>query len=76
MMVAAIGYGVLFSLAFTGAVRIVCLLFGTTLPENVAGNLFLISSMLTGALSVYLYARFLKHAKPKAAAPGPLGDQN
>ena len=49
MMVAAAGQGVLFSLALTGAVRIVCLLFGTTLPESVAGNLFMISSILTGA---------------------------
>lgn len=56
-MVAAIGQGVLFSLALTGAVRIAYLLLGATLSDSVAGRLFLISSLLTGALCAYLYAR-------------------
>jgi hypothetical protein len=38
MMVAAIGYGVLFPLAFTGSVRIVCLLLGTTLSERTSSS--------------------------------------
>jgi hypothetical protein len=65
-MVSAVGYGVLFSLALTGAVRISCLLRGTTLPDDVAGNIFMISSVVTGALSAFLYSRFLKQAQPKA----------
>ncbi len=66
MMVAAIGQGVLFSLALTGAVRIAYLLLGKSLPESVAGNLFLLSSLLTGALCAYLYARSLKRAEANA----------
>jgi hypothetical protein len=76
MMVAAVGQGVLFSLALTGAVRIVYWLLGATLSERVAGNLFLTSSLLTGALCAYLCARVLQHAKPKAEAEVPLGDRD
>ncbi len=62
MMVSAFGQGVLFSLALTGGVRIACWLCGTTLSERAAGNLFLCSSLVTGALSAYLYGRYLsKH---------------
>lgn len=64
-LVAAIGYGVLFSLALTGAVRIAFLCFGLTLPESTAGNLFLVSSLLTGAFSAYLYTHSLKRAASK-----------
>ena len=67
-MVAAIGYGVLFSVAFTGAVRIACFMLGKTLPDNVAGNLVLISGLLTGAVTASLYGRFLKHGEAVAAA--------
>jgi hypothetical protein len=72
MLVSAIGYGVLFSLALTGAVRIVYMLLGKTLEESVAGNLFLISSLLTGALSAYLCARSLKQAESKGSPPASL----
>lgn len=75
MMVAAIGQGVLFSLALTGAVRIACWLFGTTLPDDVAGNLFLVSSLLTGALAAFLYSRSLKNAELKTATGAPLGNR-
>jgi hypothetical protein len=68
--VAAIGQGVLFSLALTGAVRIACLLSGTTLSERIASCLFLISSVLTGSLGAYLYARMRKRADAHAGA-GP-----
>jgi hypothetical protein len=74
MMVAQIGQGVLFSIALTGAVRIVFWLFGMTLSESAAGNLFVISSLLTGALCAYLYSRNLKYAEPSASAPAPLGE--
>jgi hypothetical protein len=60
MMAASIGQGVLFSLALTGAVRLACLLVGLELSEHVAGNLFFVSSLLTGALCAYLYSRSLK----------------
>jgi hypothetical protein len=68
-MVAAVGYGVLFSQALTGAVRIACWLLGTTLSVRAAGNIFLISSLLTGALCAYLCSRSLKAAEPKTDAP-------
>lgn len=76
MMVAAFGQGVLLSLALTGAVRIVCLLLGQTLSESDAGNLFLISSLSLGTFFAYQYARYLKHAEPRASARTPLGDRD
>lgn len=76
MMVAAIGQGVLFSLALTGAVRIVWWLLGMALSERAAGNLFLISSLLTGALCAYVYARYLKQAEGKASSAAPHGDRD
>lgn len=72
MMVAAIGYGVLFSVALTGAVRIAFVLCGATLSDRASGNVFLISSLLTGALSAYLYGRFLKGAESRLRAPASL----
>jgi len=69
MILAAVGYGVLFSLSFTGAVRIGCWLVGMPLSERVVGNLFLGSSLLTGALSAFLYSRFLRSgAAPRRVA--------
>ena len=73
MMVAAFGQGVLLSLALTGAVRLVCLLLGQSLPESVAGNLFLISSLLLGTLFAYQYARYLKDKEQGASARTTLG---
>ena len=61
-MVSAIGQGVLFSLALTGLVRILCWLSGASMPQDVANRLFVISSLLTGALCAYLYSRTLKSA--------------
>lgn len=75
MMVSAVGHGVLFSLALTGGVRIVFWMIGENLSERAAGNLFLISSLLTGALSAYLYSRYLKHSEPKVSAPASLADR-
>jgi hypothetical protein len=37
-MLAAVGYGVLFSLALTAGVRIACILLGMTLPASAAGE--------------------------------------
>jgi hypothetical protein len=68
-MIAAVGYGVLFSQALTGAVRIACWLLGTTLSVRAAGNLFMISSLLTGALSAYLCSRSLKQAELRTDGP-------
>ena len=59
-MVSAVGYGVLFALALTGAVRIGYKLSGHEMPESLPGNLFLITSVLAGALSAFLYGRYLK----------------
>jgi hypothetical protein len=63
-MIAAIGHGVLFSMAFTGLVRIVCWLLGTTLSPDVAGNLFLVGSILAGSLAAFLCVRTMAEAKP------------
>jgi hypothetical protein len=71
MMLAAIGRGVILALALTGAVRISCWLLGVTLPENVVGNLFLLTSAVAGSLSAYFYARSLKHSQPAAASSLP-----
>ncbi|MGE0610527.1 MAG: hypothetical protein AB7O62_25790 [Pirellulales bacterium] len=62
MLLAAIGQGVLFSLALTGAVRISYWLLGKTLSESAAGNLLLASSLLTGGLCAFLYLRYRKAA--------------
>ena len=35
---------------------------GTPLPEHVAGNLFLATSLIAGSLSAFLYSRYSKHA--------------
>lgn len=75
MMVAAVGQGVLFSLALTGAVRIGYWLTGSELSERAAGNLFLVSSLLTGALCAYLYVRSLKRAETKSATPVRVGER-
>ncbi len=71
MMLAAVGYGVLFSLSFTGAVRLGCWLVGMSLSERVMGNLFLSSSLLTGALSAYLYSRSLRPSTSPARLAVP-----
>jgi hypothetical protein len=75
MMVAAVGYGVLFSLALTAAVRMVCLLLGTTLSASAAGNLFLVSSLLAGGVSAYAYDCRARRAVPQAT-PASLFDQH
>jgi hypothetical protein len=75
MMVAAVGYGVLFSLALTAGVRIACLLLGTTLSTSAAGNLFLVSSLLAGGVSAYAYDRQARRAGPQAT-PVSLLDQH
>jgi hypothetical protein len=59
-LVAAIGYGVIFALAFTGALRIAAYLFGTTLPEDIAGTIFATTAAIAGTVSVLFYARYLK----------------
>jgi hypothetical protein len=75
-MVSAVGQGVLFSLALTGLVRIVYWLSGASLPENVANRLFMISSLLTGALCAFLYSRALKSANPKSDASARLSNSD
>jgi hypothetical protein len=62
-LVAAIGQGVMLSLALTGLVKIACRLLGTQVPDSVAGTLFLVTSALAGGLSVYFYSRSLKKAE-------------
>ena len=61
-MVSAVGYGVLFALALTGAVRFGYLLSGREMPETLPGNLFLVTSVVAGALSAFLYGRYTKAA--------------
>jgi hypothetical protein len=62
MMVAAVGQGVLFSLALVGAVRIGCLNFGITLSEAFANQLFVSSSAAAGSLCAWSCARYLRHS--------------
>jgi hypothetical protein len=45
-------------------VRIVCWLLGTTLSPEVAGNLFLVGSILAGSLAAFLCVRAM--AAPEA----------
>lgn len=68
-MVSAVGQGVIFSMALTGAVRIGFALSGREMPENLAGNIFLFTSVVAGSLSAYLYGRYLKAIEPREAAP-------
>jgi hypothetical protein len=75
IMVAAIGYGVLFSLALTGGVRMVCWLLGTELPTKAAGNVFLTSSLLAGAVSAYASGHYARLSAP-AALPSSAMDQH
>jgi hypothetical protein len=75
LLVSAVGQGVMFSLALRGALRFACLLLGTTLSERVAGNLFLVSSLSTGALCGYLYVRSLNRAQSKAAVETQPGER-
>ena len=75
MMLAAVGYGVLFSLALTGGVRIACMLLGMTLPASAAGNLFLAGSLLAGGVSAYAYGRQSRRFAPQTA-PASVADQH
>ncbi len=68
-MVSAVGYGVLFALALTGAVRIGFWLAGGELPQSVAGNLFLVTSAVAGSLSAFFYGRYVK-AMEQQCSPG------
>jgi hypothetical protein len=67
-ILSAIGYGVLFALALTGGVRIVAMLMGTTLSESMAGNIFMITSLLAGSLTGWLGVRALSDPLAKTAA--------
>lgn len=72
MMLAAVGHGVLFSMALTGGVRIACWLLGTELPSSAAGNLFLAGSAVAGAISAYAYGRRVRRnasQSPPASSP-------
>jgi hypothetical protein len=59
MLLSAIGYGVLFSLALVGLVRISLALVGLTLADSAAGNLFLVSSLIAGGVAAFMYGRSL-----------------
>ncbi|MBX3415287.1 MAG: hypothetical protein KF708_21560 [Pirellulales bacterium] len=59
-LIAAFGYGVIFALAFTGAVRIGAYVFGTPLPNDTANSIFASTAAVAGTLSVLVYARSLK----------------
>jgi hypothetical protein len=67
-LVSAVGQGVIFALALTGLVRIVCLLTGAPLSESAAGDLFLLSSLTAGSISGYLAARVMR--RDEGPAPG------
>jgi hypothetical protein len=57
-------------------VRIGCWIYGVTLPEDVAGNLFLLTSAVAGSLSAYFYVRSLKHSEPNAATTALSGNRD
>lgn len=67
MMVAAIGQGVMFSLALRGAVSFASVLLDRPLSERAGNFLFLISSLLTGAVCALAYARYARQAEQYAA---------
>jgi hypothetical protein len=60
ILLTVIAKGVLFSVAFTVSVRLVCPLLGFALTEHTVGNLLMLGSMLTGTLSVLLYSKAIK----------------
>ena len=67
MLIAAIGHGVLLSLALTGGVRLACFLMGMPLSSSAAGNLFLAGSLVAGGASASLYGRRLRAITPPPA---------
>jgi hypothetical protein len=70
-MVAAVGYGVIMSQALVGFVRFGYWLSGGSLSQEAGGRIFLVSSVLAGSLSAYLYARFAKSTATSATASLP-----
>lgn len=74
MIVSVIGQGVLFSLALTGFVRIGFRLYGQTLSATAADRLFVVSSLITGALCATLYGVTQRQAKAKSNATTPNRD--
>ena len=70
-LVAAVGYGVIMSQALVGAVRFGYWLSGGSLSQAAAGRIFLVSSLLAGSFSAYLYVRFAKSAATSATASLP-----
>lgn len=69
LIVSAVGQGVIFSLALTGAVRMAYWMGGTELSERAAGNLFMLSSLVAGSISGFLCVRHLKAKEAKAMVP-------
>jgi len=60
ILMVVVAKGVLFSVAFTVVVRLLCSLFGVAPSEHAVGNLLMLGSMLTGTLSVLLYSKAIK----------------
>jgi hypothetical protein len=60
ILLTVIAKAVLFSVAFTVSVRLLCPLLGFALTEHTVGNLLMMGSMLTGTLSVLLYSQAIK----------------
>ena len=60
--VAAVGYGVLFALAFTGFLRIAAYLSGDTLPQETANSIFAATAAVAGTVSVLIYAQYAKRS--------------
>ncbi len=64
MILASIGEAIWFSVAMTGVAHITCSLIGTQLSEHAAGNLFMISSLLTGSIAACWTVATLKEPLP------------
>lgn len=60
--VSAVGYGVLFALAFTGSLRVAAYFSGSSLPQETANSIFAATAAAAGAVSVLIYARYAKRS--------------
>lgn len=66
-IVASVGHGVMVGLAMAGLIRISGLLTGTPVSSELAGNVFLITSLIVAPITGYLNTAAMM--MPAVAAP-------
>jgi hypothetical protein len=74
-LVSALGHGVMLSLAMNGAMRLISRHLGAPMSDHAAGNLFLVSSLLVGALCGYFGVRAMQQPDSNDSSQTPPCDQ-